>query len=179
MYRLATFRILFGVAILNPNAFATTARFENGLTTTYGSSVAVVLAPDNHFSDHALATTLSGLTTGMLHHYRLTATNVYGTVSTSAGTFTTATTPDFTSWLRAHGFSASHRPANRSEPCNIPPLDLLLALHAVHVSTEFRFVEPAEPCDVVGNRLRTVPANQFFLRHWRFLLRLGQHSSCW
>jgi sugar lactone lactonase YvrE len=76
----------------NPNGFATTAYFEYGLTTTYGSSASVTLSPSNGTTAQNVSTTLTGLTPGTLFYYRLTASNIDGTTSTSGGTFKTIST---------------------------------------------------------------------------------------
>ena len=60
---------------VNPNGFATTAYFEYGLTTTYGSSASVTLSPSNGTTAQNVSTTLTGLTPGTLFYYRLTASN--------------------------------------------------------------------------------------------------------
>ena len=77
---------------VNPNGFATTAYFEYGLTTTYGSSASVTLSSSNGTTAQNVSTTLTGLTPGTLFYYRLTASNIDGTTSTSGGTFKTIST---------------------------------------------------------------------------------------
>ena len=74
---------------VNPNGFITTARFEYGLTTTYGSTAAITLSPTNGTTAQTVSAPLTGLTAGTTYYYRLTATNVDGTAATTAGTFTT------------------------------------------------------------------------------------------
>ncbi|MBE7495933.1 MAG: cadherin-like beta sandwich domain-containing protein [Verrucomicrobiaceae bacterium] len=73
----------------NPNGLTTTAQFEYGTTTSYGDSASVTLSPGNGTTAQTVNAGLSGLTPGTLYHYRLTATNADGTVSTSDVTFTT------------------------------------------------------------------------------------------
>ncbi|MCX6872720.1 MAG: InlB B-repeat-containing protein, partial [Verrucomicrobia bacterium] len=54
----------------------TTAQFEYGLTTSYGSTAAgVILAPDNGWSEQAVSASINGLQSGQIYHFRLTATN--------------------------------------------------------------------------------------------------------
>jgi uncharacterized delta-60 repeat protein len=74
---------------VNPNGLTTTAQFEYGTTTSYGDSASVTLSPGNGTTAQTVNAGLSGLTPGTLYHYRLTATNADGTVSTSDVTFTT------------------------------------------------------------------------------------------
>jgi sugar lactone lactonase YvrE len=73
---------------INPNGLMTSAAFEYGSTTSYGSTEPVVLSPSNGTASQNASATISGLTTGQLYHYRLTATNLDGTTSTMDGTFT-------------------------------------------------------------------------------------------
>jgi trimeric autotransporter adhesin len=82
---------------INPNGFSTTARFEYGLTDTYGTTAALTLSPTNGTTAQTVSAALTGLTAGTTYYYRLTATNVDGTAATTAGTFTTTavTVPRF------------------------------------------------------------------------------------
>ena len=85
--------ITAGSAILNgtvsPNGFATTARFEYGLTDSYGSTADVTLAPDNGTSEQSVSASISGLQAGTTYHYRLTATNSEATGQGADMTFVT------------------------------------------------------------------------------------------
>jgi Regulator of chromosome condensation (RCC1) repeat len=63
---------------VSPNGLVTTARFEYGPTTAYGSTVSVALAPSDGFNPQEVAATLASLAPGITH-YRLTATNSLGT----------------------------------------------------------------------------------------------------
>ena len=74
---------------VNPNGFVTTASFEYGLTSTYGSSASVTLSPSNGTTAQNVSAALTGLSPATLYYYRLTASNVDGTTRTSGGTFTT------------------------------------------------------------------------------------------
>ncbi len=64
---------------VNPNYSATTAQFEYGLTTSYGSTVSVVLAPNDGSTTQNIEAGLGGLQEGQTYHYRLIATNSAGT----------------------------------------------------------------------------------------------------
>lgn len=75
---------------INPNGLTTTAQFQYGLTTSYGSTASVTLSPNNGSTAQNVSTNLSGLTPSTLYHYRLIATNAGGTASTVDGTFTTS-----------------------------------------------------------------------------------------
>lgn len=74
---------------VNPNGLATTAEFEYGTSTSYGSVATVSLSPNNGSSTQLVSATLTGLSPSTTYHYRLTATNSNGTVSTTNSTFTT------------------------------------------------------------------------------------------
>jgi hypothetical protein len=74
---------------VNPNGFITTARFDYGLGDTYGTTAALTLSPTNGTTAQTVSAALTGLTAGTTYNYRLTATNVDGTATTTAGNFTT------------------------------------------------------------------------------------------
>ncbi|MEY4243513.1 MAG: hypothetical protein RLZZ245_1098 [Verrucomicrobiota bacterium] len=74
---------------VNPNGFITAARFEYGMTTSYGSSAAVTLSNPAVGYSNTVSADLTGLSPGGTYHYRLTATNVDGTSQTADGTFST------------------------------------------------------------------------------------------
>jgi autotransporter-associated beta strand protein len=80
---------------VNPNGLATTARFEYGLTPAYGNTASVTLAPDNGTTAQNVSANLSGLLTGQLYHYRLTATNSGGTTLGADRTLLTSTPFNF------------------------------------------------------------------------------------
>ncbi len=67
--------------IVNPSGLATIAQFEYGLTTNYGSSVSVVLSPNNGSTPQNVSAVINGLQAGQVYHYRLTATNSLGTAT--------------------------------------------------------------------------------------------------
>ena len=71
---------------INPNGSATTAYFEYGTTTSYGSQT-----PSGNFgtTSQNISYTISSLSPGTIYHYRLTAYNSNGTTHGSDQTFTT------------------------------------------------------------------------------------------
>jgi hypothetical protein len=73
---------------VNPQGYTTTARFEYGLTTTYGSSASVTLSPGNGYTAQTVSATVNGLQPGKTYHYRLTATSSRGSSSGNDATFT-------------------------------------------------------------------------------------------
>jgi hypothetical protein len=96
----ATTATLYGQTI--PNGLATTAHFEYGLTTSYGTIVPV---PDAVCGSGnvavAMTYVLNGLTPGTTYHYRLDATNSAGTTDGSDVTFTTTTVSPVVSTIAA------------------------------------------------------------------------------
>jgi ELWxxDGT repeat protein len=76
--------------MVNPNGSTTTAQFEYGTTTAYGSTVAVTISPNNDSVNHSVSSTLTGLIPNTLYHFRLKATNAEGSAYTSDGTFVAA-----------------------------------------------------------------------------------------
>ncbi|MES2572660.1 MAG: hypothetical protein V4710_21735, partial [Verrucomicrobiota bacterium] len=76
--------------IVNPDGSAATARFEYGATAAYGSTAAVTLVPNDGLNAQKVSANLTGLPPGTTYHYRFTATNAAGTVSTTDSTFTTS-----------------------------------------------------------------------------------------
>ena len=74
---------------VNPSGAATTYQFEYGVTTAYGSTTTSTSAGSG-FTAVPVSADLTGLTSGTLYHFRLTATNGGGTANGADGTFTTA-----------------------------------------------------------------------------------------
>jgi hypothetical protein len=73
---------------LNPNGQATTAWFEYGLTTAYGSVIPLPGAFTGS-AGVAVSTNLTGLTPGTTYHFRLDATNATGSTLGADQSFTT------------------------------------------------------------------------------------------
>jgi ligand-binding sensor domain-containing protein len=61
------------------NGLATTAQFEYGLTSAYGSLAPVQVSPNSGSAAQAVSASISGLQPAKTYHYRLTATNSQGT----------------------------------------------------------------------------------------------------
>ena len=72
---------------VDPNGDATSYWFEYGPTTAYGSST-VPAGAGGGTADVAVDAALGGLTSGTAYHYRLVATNAFGTSAGSDATFT-------------------------------------------------------------------------------------------
>jgi phosphodiesterase/alkaline phosphatase D-like protein len=75
--------------LVNPNSTDTTVHFEYGSTETYGSSTGSVAIGKGRV-DRDAAADITGLHPNTIYHYRVVATNQYGTVSSRDQTFTTA-----------------------------------------------------------------------------------------
>lgn len=74
--------------IVNPNAQSTTYYFQYGPTTSYGSTTPGVAAGSGTAAVNASAN-LSGLTASTTYHYRIAASNAWGTTYGPDRTFTT------------------------------------------------------------------------------------------
>ncbi|MBL9117860.1 MAG: hypothetical protein JNJ83_22820 [Verrucomicrobiaceae bacterium] len=74
---------------VNPGGLATTAQFEYGTSTSYGSTASVTLSPDDDSTAQNVSAVLSGLTPGTTYHYRLTASNAQANKRGADMTFTT------------------------------------------------------------------------------------------
>ena len=72
---------------VNPNGASTTYHFDYGTTTNYGQSTTATSAGSGT-SSTSVNVTISGLTTGTLYHYRISATNSAGTANGNDVTFT-------------------------------------------------------------------------------------------
>jgi hypothetical protein len=73
----------------DPQGIATSARFEYGPTTAYGTGTGATDVGSGRAPVNVIAT-LAGLTPGTTYHYRLVATNAAGTTHGPDRTFTTA-----------------------------------------------------------------------------------------
>ena len=76
---------------VNPNGQATTAKFEYGPTTGYGSTAGASLTPNNGTSPQSVAANLTGFTPGTTYHFHATSTNPDGTSDGGDLSFTTLT----------------------------------------------------------------------------------------
>lgn len=74
---------------VNANNTNTTVTFEYGLTTGYGATVTADQSPVTGTSNTAVSAVLNGLVGNNTYHYRVVATNVFGTANGLDSTFTT------------------------------------------------------------------------------------------
>jgi uncharacterized repeat protein (TIGR01451 family) len=77
---------------VNPNGQSTTAQFQYGLTTSYGS-YATVAGNFTGNSPQSASANLTGLTPSTTYHFRLVATNILGGTNGLDQAFTTAALP--------------------------------------------------------------------------------------
>ncbi len=77
---------------VNPDGVSTVAQFEYGLTTNYGTTVAISGAFSG-MSAQAVSTNITGLVASTTYHFRLDATNNLGSSTGADQTFNTAALP--------------------------------------------------------------------------------------
>jgi hypothetical protein len=82
------------------------------LTAAYGTTAAVTLTPSDGATTQDVSASISGLLPGQVYHYRLTATNVGGTVTGSDMTFRTLAVPISAAELVAPGVGIHNGSAN-------------------------------------------------------------------
>jgi RHS repeat-associated protein len=82
---------------VNPHGYATTFQFEYGLTTSYGTKVPVTAESiGSGKTNVGVGRAISGLKGNTTYHYRVSATNAYGTTPGLDKTFTTPKLPTAT-----------------------------------------------------------------------------------
>ncbi len=77
---------------INANGSSTTATFEYGTSISYGSSVTATQSPVTGASPTSVSASITGLTPGLLYHFRVKGVNVAGTSTGSDATFTADST---------------------------------------------------------------------------------------
>jgi sugar lactone lactonase YvrE len=96
---------------VTPNGLTTTAVFDYGLTTAYGSTMAASPGSLQGTLVQDVSVSLSGLLTGSTYYYRLRVTNVDGTQNSTGGTFTTLLNPRYVTGtevpVTANGYTAT------------------------------------------------------------------------
>ena len=66
-------------ATINPNGSATSALFQYGTSTAYGSTLPITLVPNNGSAPLIVSLPVTGLSAHLEMHYRVVATNAFGT----------------------------------------------------------------------------------------------------
>jgi hypothetical protein len=94
-------------ASVNPTGTATTAKFESGTTQSYGTNTVITLSPNDGLTSQTASITLTGLTPDTTYHYRISATNIWGTVAGLDGQFTTAKTA-YQIWAESAGVTGTN-----------------------------------------------------------------------
>ena len=79
--------------LVDPGGLETTYHFEYGTTSAYGQSTPPSSTPATDQTVGALAN-ITGLTPGITYHYRLVASNAFGSATGADKTFTTVAKPD-------------------------------------------------------------------------------------
>jgi alpha-tubulin suppressor-like RCC1 family protein len=79
-------------ASVNPNGAPTTAQFQSGTSVSYGTNTPVTLVTPGGLSAENVSTTLTNLAPGTTYHFRISTSNLGGTVTGSNLTFTTLST---------------------------------------------------------------------------------------
>ena len=77
------------VGMVDPNSAGTTVHFEYGSSEAYGTSTGSIDVGNSN-EDHEAAADIGGLSPNTTYHYRVVATNSFGTVASRDQTFTTA-----------------------------------------------------------------------------------------
>ena len=87
---------------IDPRSFATTVKFEYGLTTSYGTTLSE--SAGSGTEELAKGSSLTGLKPSTTYHFRIVGTSSEGTAEGKDATFTTATlTPTFFSSFGSEG----------------------------------------------------------------------------
>ena len=74
-------------AAINPQGFTTTYHFEYGTTNSYGESTPETEITENLSTDNAVEVELPHLERGVVYHFRVVATNKWGTTTSADETF--------------------------------------------------------------------------------------------
>jgi uncharacterized protein (TIGR02145 family) len=78
---------------VNANESSTTVSFEYGPTTSYGTTVNAIPGTATGSSSTSVSYNLTGLSTGVIYHFRVVAVSAGGTTTGSDATFTTTDSP--------------------------------------------------------------------------------------
>ena len=148
-------------ATINPNGLSTTAGFESGPDTNYGTTNSVTLSPDDGTTDQNVSITLSGLTPATTYHYLAIATNSVGITSALDLTFTTATNLSAPTAINLSNSSVAENQPSGTVVGNLTDTD-----SDVGDTATFTLVSGTGSTDnasfqIVGNQLQTAASFDF------------------
>ncbi|WP_028580987.1 beta strand repeat-containing protein [Desulfogranum japonicum] len=106
--------------IVNPLSEETTVHFEYGGTSAYGFSLSADQSPVSGDVDTEVTTQVTGLSANITYHYRVVATNAYGTVYGDDTTFFTSAqaAPSVTTGAATFSFTVNSATLNGSVTAN-------------------------------------------------------------
>jgi hypothetical protein len=136
---------------LDPNGLTTTVYFLYGPTTSYGFTTAAETQIGNTY--RAVNANISGLSAGMIYHFRIVATNSAGTRYGSDTTFSTLGPPAVATDAASYVDSSSARLNGTLDPNGLTTT--VYFLYGPTTSSEFA----TDPQFQSGGTLRTVIAN--------------------
>ncbi len=112
---------------VNAKGASTTVTIEYGETTAYGNSVSASPSPLAGTTATAVSGLISGLQASTTYHFRVVATNAYGTVNGADATFTTTAPPTVTDLpVTAVSRSGNTLTVDFTGPPNTPPATWLV-----------------------------------------------------
>src|SRR5271169_4232345 len=103
---------------VDANNAPTTAKFEYGLTTSYGNQVTAAQSLVNGTTVTAVSAAISGLTPNTLYHYRTVATSIGGTTNGADSTFSTRAVAPVATTLSTDTISATGATVHGSVSAN-------------------------------------------------------------
>jgi hypothetical protein len=95
-------------ANVNPTGTPSTAQFEYGTNISYGNTTSVSLSPNNGLVSQSVSANLTDLAPNTNYHYRITATNTWGTSNGSDMMFTTPSTTAFDFWSTSNNVTGAN-----------------------------------------------------------------------
>ncbi len=140
---------------VNANDDSTVVTFEYGTDTGYGSTVVAVQGPVTGSADTAVSAALTGLTDGVVYHYRVVAVNGGGTAYGEDMTFTTGVIAPTVVTHAATGISAPNAVLNGTVNANGFDSDVFFRMGN---STDYNRTIAAAPDTVTGSSDTAVTA---------------------
>lgn len=141
---------------INPKSVSTSATFEYGLTTGYGSTVSASQSPILGNTDTNVSVNLTSLNPGTTYHFRVKAENSFGTVYGSDFTFTTLGAAPIANTSAATNIYSPVAILNGSVNANYLPTTVVFEYG---ISTNYGNTVNATQTPLSGNTLTNVSAN--------------------